>query len=96
MVKLNSGNVLLKPSHRRQVMTWLKRAQKIGGQVGDFLLTINLSRSGRLTEVRAEVQDAAGRFSVKVRRPEWRDALQEIARMLTVQLHAQRLGLAGF
>lgn len=96
MVKLNSGNVLLKPSHRRQVMAWLKRAQKIGGQVGDFLLTINLSRTGRLTEIRAEVSDAAGRFSVKVRRPEWRDAFQEIARMLTVQLHAQRLGLAGF
>jgi hypothetical protein len=96
MVKLNAGNVLLKPSHRRQMMTWLKRTQKLGGQIGDFFLTINLYRTGRLTEVRAEVRDAAGNFSFKVRRPEWRDALQEIARMLVVQLNAQRLGLAGF
>jgi len=94
MVKLNVGNVLLKPSHRRQMMTWLKRAQKLGGQVGDFLLTINLYRTGHVTEVRADVHDAAGSFSFKVRRPEWRDALQEIARMLVVQLNAQRLGLA--
>jgi len=94
MVKLNAGNVLLKPSQRRQLMTWLKRAQKIGAQVGDFFLTIDLFRTGRLTEVRAEVRDAAGHFTMKVRRPEWRDALQEIARMLTAQLHAQRLGLS--
>ena len=94
MVKLNAGNVLLKPSQRRQLMTWLKRAQKIGGQVGDFFLTIDLFRIGRLTEVRAEVRDAAGNFTMKIRRPEWRDALQEIARMLTAQLHLQRLGLS--
>jgi hypothetical protein len=94
MVTLNAGNVLLKPSHRRQLMTWLKRAQKLGGQVGEFFLTINLFRTGRLTEVRAEVRDAAGSFTFKVRRPEWRDALREIARMLTQQLHTQRLGLA--
>jgi hypothetical protein len=94
MVKLNAGNVLLKPSHRRQLMTWLKRAQKLGGQVGDFFLTINLQRIGRQTEVRADVHVAAGNFSYKIRRPDWQDAFREMAQQLTSRLHAERIGQA--
>jgi hypothetical protein len=94
MVKLNAGNVLLKPSHRRQLMSWLKRAQRIGGQVGDFFLTISLQRTGRLTEVRADVHDAAGDFTCRVRRTEWRDALRELVHMLSSRLNAQRWQLS--
>jgi len=94
MVKLNAGNVLLKPSHRRQLMTWLKRAMKLGGQVGDFFLTIRLHRIGRLIEVHADVHDSAGDFAYCVRRPLWQDALREVAHRLTSWLHAQRVGLA--
>jgi hypothetical protein len=93
MVKLIAGNVLLKPSHRRQLMTWLKRVQKLGGQVGNFLLTIRLHRSGRLTEVIADVHDAVGNFTFRIRRPEWQDALREMAQAIAVRLHTERLGL---
>jgi hypothetical protein len=93
MVKLIAGNVLLKPSQRRQMMAWLKRAQRLGGLVGDFLLTITMQRTGRITEVRADVHDAVGDFSFHVRRPEWRDALREMAQMLATRLHTQRLSL---
>ncbi|MGA2229517.1 MAG: hypothetical protein ABSH22_01205 [Tepidisphaeraceae bacterium] len=91
MVKLNVGNVLLKPSQRKQLMTWLKRAQRLGSQLGGFLLTINMQRTGRLTEVRADVHVAAGNFTCRIRRSEWRDALREMASLLAARLHDQRL-----
>ena len=34
MIKLDAGNVPLKPSHRRQLMTWLKRSLRLGQQLG--------------------------------------------------------------
>jgi len=95
MVKLNPGNVLLKPSHRRQLMAWLKRAQRLGGQVGDFFLTISLQRTGRQTEVRAEVHHAAGDFVCRARSADWRDAMRETAVMLSNRLHDQLIGLAA-
>jgi len=94
MVKLDSGNVLLKPSHRRQLMTWLRRAQKLGAQVGNFLLTIQFHRVGHLTEVRAQVHNSAGDFTCRIRRSSWSDAMREIAHQLAARLHSQRLGLA--
>jgi hypothetical protein len=93
MVKLIEGNVLLKPSHRRQLMTWLKRVQKLGEQVGNFILTIKLHRIGRVTEVTADVHDAIGDFSFRVRRPEWRDALREMAQLVAGRLHDERVGM---
>jgi len=93
MVKLNSGNVLLKPSNRRQLMSCLKRAQRMGSQLGDFLLTITFQRTGRLTEVRADVHDSAGDFVCRARRHDWKDALREIVHMLSSRLNAQRLGM---
>ncbi len=93
MVKLNSGNVLLKPSHRRQLMAWLKRAQRLGGRLGDFILTITLARTGGQTVVKADVHDSAGDFSCRVRRPDWREAFRELVHMLSSRLSAQRLSL---
>jgi hypothetical protein len=95
MVKLNPGNVLLKPSHRRQLMAWLKRAQRLGTQVGDFFMTISLHRTGHVTEVRAEVHHAAGNFICRARRSDWRDAMRETAAMLSNRLHDQLIGLAA-
>jgi len=94
MFKLDSGNVLLKPSHRRQVMAWLKRSQKLGSRLGDFILTISMNRTGRLTEVRADVHNSAGEFTCRVRRPDWQDAVREIVHMLSSRLSAQRWELA--
>ena len=54
MIKLDSGNVLLKPSQRRQLMAWLRRSLKLGERLGNFVLTISMWRSGRQFELRAE------------------------------------------
>ena len=94
MIKLDAGNVLLKPSHRRQLMAWLKRAVRLGERVGDFVLAVTIRRIGRLYEFRANVHDAAGDFWCKVRRSDWRNAAHEMIQSLTSQLHKQHLKLA--
>lgn len=98
MVKLHVGNVLLKPSQRRQLMSWLKRAMHLGKRIGNFLLTINLKRQGRLYDVRATVHDAAGDFKLGSRSSDCRDAFRTLCRQLAVRLHdqalARRVGLA--
>lgn len=91
MIKLDAGNVLLKPSQRRQLMSWLRRCQKLGDRLGDFILTIKMRRSGRQYEMRAAVHDAAGDFVCRSRQNDWRDALRGLVRALTLRLHDQRL-----
>ena len=94
MVKLEAGNVLLKPSHRRQLMGWLRRASRLGRRLGDFDLTITIARVGRQHEVTASVHDAAGDFTCRSRRRDWQDALRELIHRLVTQLHMQRIRLA--
>lgn len=91
MIKLIEGNVLLKPSQRRQLMSWLKRASRLGQRIGDFVLTITLQRCGNMYEVRGSVHDAAGDFDCRSRRTDWRTALRELARSLSTRLHDQCL-----
>ena len=94
MVKLNPGNCVLKPSQRRQLLSWLKRAVHLGERVGKFVLTITVRRVGRMFEMQAAVSDAAGRFDVRARGQTWRDVCRALVRMLGVRLHAQRLSFA--
>ena len=94
MIQLDSGNVLLKPSHRRQLMTWLRRALRLGQRVGDFVLHISMKRIGRSYEVNFAVHDAAGDFRLRMKRHDWRDAVHDLARTICVRLHGQRLGIA--
>ena len=89
MVKLNSGNVLLKPSHRKQIMSHLRRPLRLGNRLGNFNLTIHLNRHGGRFEARADVQDSAGDFCCRSRKSDWRDALHELIDSLAIQLHAQ-------
>jgi len=91
MVKLDAGNVLLKPSQRRQLMSWLKRAMHLGKRIGDFLLTIKLKRQGRLYDVRATVHDAVGDFKLGSRSSDCREAFRTLCRKLAVKLHDQAL-----
>ena len=91
MVKLVEGNVLLKPSHRRQHMGWLKRVQRLGERLGNFVLTITLQRHGRHYEVQAAVKDSMGDFDLRARRHDWRTALREIVQSLATRLHDQCL-----
>ena len=91
MIKLDSGNVLLKPSHRRQMNAWLKRLIRLGQRIGEFDLTLSLSRVGRSYEVKASVHDSAGDFGYRCRKHDWRDAVHDAARALANLLHNQRL-----
>jgi len=91
MLMLDSGNVLLKPSHRRQLMTWLKRTVRMGERLGDFTLRLSFSRSGRGYEVRANAHDARGDFACRTRQHQWRNAIREITRALTSRLHQRTL-----
>ena len=95
MVKLEPGNCLLKPSQRRQLLSWLKRAVALGERVGDFLLRITVRRmSGGRYEMRADVHDSAGDFQLRSRGHTWRDVCRAMVRMLSVKLHSQRLAVA--
>ena len=91
MIKLQSGNVLLKPSQRRQIAALLRRCVRLGKRLGDFVLNISMRRSGRMYEIRADVQDRAGAFACRARQNNWQDALREFARSLTLRLHEQCL-----
>ena len=98
MIKLDAGNVLLKPSQRRQLMSWLKRVVHLGKRLGNFLLTIKLRRRGRLYDIRAMVHDAAGDFNLGSRSSDCRDAFRVLCRKLAVRLHDQciaRCAIAG-
>jgi hypothetical protein len=89
MIQLNAGNVLLKPSQRRQILACLRRATKFGQRMGNFVLNLTLQRTGRTYELRAQVRDRSGTFTCRARRNDWRDALREMTRTLLARLHGQ-------
>jgi hypothetical protein len=91
MIKLDSGNVLLKPSHRKQLMAWLRRSLRFGQRLGDFILSISMKRVGRAYQVMAQVHDRVGDFECKVKQADWRHAMRELVRKLSNQLHAQHV-----
>ena len=95
MVKLHAANCVLKPSQRRQLQSWLKRAVHLGERVGDFFLTITVQRIGTggrgMFGMQAKVHDAAGDFDLKCKGQTWRDVCRAMVRMLAVRLHGQRL-----
>jgi hypothetical protein len=91
MLRLNEGNVMLKRSHRKQLMSWLKRVLRLGERLGDFVLTLNLHRTGRNYELRANVHDAAGDFDCRCKQSDWRAGLRELVRSISVRLHEQYL-----
>ena len=95
MIKLDLGSVLLKPSHRRQVMAWLKRSTRLGERVGAYELVLHMRRVKGRYEVLANVHDSLGEFGCRARQRHWRDALRDIAHSITIQLHDQRLRRAG-
>ncbi len=94
MIQLNSGNVLLKPSHRKQVMSSLRRAAKMGERLGQFTLNLTLHRSGRAVEVSASVKDSVGKFDLRSRSGDWRTAIRNLVRMIAVRLHEQLISRA--
>ena len=91
MIELYVGNVLLKPSQRRQMMSRLRRCLKLGSRLGGFVLRITIWRTGRQYELRAAVRDRAGDFGCRVRRADWSEAVHDLIRALSQRLHEQCL-----
>ena len=91
MIELDVGNVLLKPSQRRQMMSRLRRCLKLGSRLGEFLLRISIWRTGRQYELRATVRDRVGDFGCRVRRTDWAAALHDLTHVLCQRLHHQCL-----
>lgn len=91
MLKLDVGNVLLKPSHRRQLMSWLKRATRLGQRMGNLVISITMHRIGRLVEVRADVADSTGTVAFRSRQHDWKDAARELVRKVTTHLHDRNI-----
>jgi len=81
MIKLDSGNVLLKPSQRKQLMAWLRRSLKLGQRLGNFVLTITMWRSGRQFELRAEQVDAQRAMAERSFSREYQTALERVRRV---------------
>jgi len=91
MIQLDAGNVLLKPSQRKQILSWLRRSLRLGQRLGDFVLKITLHRVGHAYEVAASVHDRAGDFGCRVRQTHWRFAMRELISTLVSRLHDQGL-----
>jgi hypothetical protein len=90
MLTLDTGNVLLKPSDRRQWMHWLKRVFRLGQRLGNFSLHIKLRRVGRFTHVHANAAGRSARFSYQCHSCDWRDAARDVVRTLAIRLANQR------
>jgi hypothetical protein len=93
MVKLEPGNCPLKPSQRRQLASWLKRAVHLGERIGDFILRITVRRVGRCWQMRASAHDRAGDFVCRTRGSTWREACRDLCRAIANQLHSHRLAM---
>lgn len=89
MLRLIEGNVLLKRSHRKQLMSWLKRVLRLGERLGNFVLTITLHRTGKSYELKARVHDTAGDFDCRCRQSDWRSGLRDLVRSINTRLHDQ-------
>jgi hypothetical protein len=89
MIQLNTGNVLLKPTQRRQITAWLKRVVKFGERLGAFTLNLYIQRHGRRCEIRAEVHSQRGGFTLHNRGTDWRDAMHKMVHMLSSRMHSQ-------
>ena len=93
MVKLQPQNCVLKPSQRRQLLSWLKRAVHLGERVGKFVLTVTIRRVRGMFQIQAAAKDSMGSIDCKARGQTWRDACRALARELALRLHDQRLAM---
>jgi hypothetical protein len=89
MIQLESGNVLLKPTQRKQMMARLKRVIRLGERLGQFVMRITLHRVGRMVEMVAKVRDRFGEFTVRARASNWASALHSFVTDTFRQLHTQ-------
>ncbi len=86
-IKLDEGNMRLKPSHRKQLMAWLKRSLRLGERLGEFVLTIKLHRDGRQVDTRGAVHVHGVDFNCHSRKTDWQSALRELVQQICHKLH---------
>ncbi len=89
MIQLNAGNVLLKPSQRKQLMTWLKRSLRFGQRMAGFVMSITMHRAGKFVEITASVSGKSVQTTFRSRQTDWSDAARDLVRKLTSYLHDQ-------
>lgn len=93
MIELESNNVLLKGSTRKQLMGWLKRSLKMAQRLGDFAVKITLQRVGSVYKMTAYVAGTGGNGPVEchVHGHDLRGTCRDLVHQLSEQLHEQRL-----
>ena len=96
MITLDAGNVLLKPAHRKLLMSRLKRTLRLGDRIGQFALNLRIRRvSGRI-EMTAKVHDRYGDFSCRTRGSTWMDAVRDLVHMVQHAVHGHALRRAAY
>ncbi|HZZ44459.1 MAG TPA: hypothetical protein VFE58_16100 [Tepidisphaeraceae bacterium] len=91
MIRLDAGNVLLKPAQRRHLMASLRRSLRLGERLGNFLLTITMQRIGKQYQLLATVSDRLGQFECRFRSRDVGNAMRDMTRFITQRLHDQCL-----
>ena len=91
MIKLESNNVLLKGSIKKQLMGWMKRSLKMAQRLGDFAVKITLQRVGSVYRITAYVIGASGPLECHVHGHDLRETCRKLVRRLSEQLHDQQL-----
>ena len=91
MIQITCGNVLLTPTARRQLMSCLRRANKLGQRLGGFALNLCIKRSGRTFDLRADAHDRRGDVRCHARGSDWWTVVRQVVRDLVARLHAQLL-----
>ncbi len=92
MITIDAGNVLLKPTQKKQMLARLKRALRLGDRIGNFMIKISLRRTGKHVEVTATGQDRLGQFAFRNRGKTWMDALHAIVRDVFRTVHSHAIG----
>ena len=91
MIELESNNVLLKGSTRKQLMGWLKRSLKMAQRLGDFAVKITLQRVGSVYKMTAYVAGAGGPLECHAHGHDLRETCRDLVHRLSERLHEQRV-----
>ena len=91
MIELESNNVLLKGSTRKQLLGWLKRSLKMAQRLGDFAVKITLQRVGTVYRLTAYVIGTGGSLECHAHGHDLRETCRKLVRQLSEQLHDKRL-----
>lgn len=90
MIELVSNNVVLKGSHRRQILAWLRRTLHLGERLGDFAMKVTIQRSAGKYEVKAQIHDQAGDVTCRARGQELMETCRNLVHQLSMSVRSQR------